>query len=73
MAKKGAPVSAVIHTTVKVENILEKRRIKLQKNEIFNFLSKIAAAVTIWPQVSILSSMKINLFLDYFFFQKYEY
>ena len=47
MAKKGAPVSAVIHTTVKVENILEKRRIKLQKNEIFNFLSKIAAAVTI--------------------------
>ena len=51
--KFGIAGWAMAKFNIKVENIIEKRRIKTEKNndEIFNFLSKMATAGKIWSQI----------------------
>ena len=46
-----------------MKNILEKRKIKVEKMKIFNFLSKMAAASKFDQNISILSDQK-NIFFS---------
>ena len=44
-----------------MKNVLEKRKVKVEKMKIFNFLSKMAAASKFDQNISILSNQK-NIF-----------